>query len=86
MLEALRAKFSQHSELKELLLSTGDAKLVEHTRSDSYWADGGDGSEKNRLGQLLMQVRQELRQGTSNDNPEEQSGTNPLSTARQKHS
>lgn len=61
MLEALRAKFSQHEDLKAILLGTGDAKLVEHTTNDSYWGDGGDGSGKNRLGQLLMQVREELR-------------------------
>lgn len=61
MLDALRAKFSQHADLRELLLATGDAKLVEHTGNDAYWGDGGDGSGKNRLGQLLMQLREELR-------------------------
>lgn len=61
MLEALRAKFTQHEELTAVLLSTGDAKLVEHTANDDYWGDGGDGSGKNRLGALLMQVREELR-------------------------
>lgn len=61
MLEALRAKFTQHGDLRELLLSTGDAILVEHTENDDYWGDGGDGSGKNRLGKLLMKVREELR-------------------------
>jgi ribA/ribD-fused uncharacterized protein len=61
MLEALRAKFTQHEDLKEILLGTGEALLVEHTANDSYWGDGGDGSGKNRLGRLLMQVRNELR-------------------------
>jgi hypothetical protein len=61
MLDALRAKFTQHEELKAVLLGTGDAKLVEHTANDSYWGDGGDGSGKNRLGQLLMRVREELQ-------------------------
>ena len=61
MLEALRAKFTQHEDLKAILLGTGDALLVEHTTNDSYWGDGGDGSGKNRLGQLLMKVREELR-------------------------
>jgi ribA/ribD-fused uncharacterized protein len=61
MLDALRAKFTQHEELKAILLGTGDAVLVEHTANDSYWGDGGDGSGKNRLGRLLMQVREELR-------------------------
>jgi hypothetical protein len=61
MLAALRAKFSQHAQLRALLLSTGDALLVEHTANDRYWGDGGDGSGENRLGRLLMQVRDELR-------------------------
>ena len=61
MREALRAKFTQHPRLRSLLLSTGDAMLVEHTRNDSYWADGGDGTGKNRLGELLMELRTELR-------------------------
>jgi ribA/ribD-fused uncharacterized protein len=61
MLEALRAKFGQHAALRELLLSTGDREIVEHSANDSYWADGGDGSGRNRLGALLMEVRGELR-------------------------
>jgi len=61
MMDALRAKFTQHEELKAVLLGTGDAVLVEHTANDSYWGDGGDGSGKNRLGRLLMQLRDELR-------------------------
>lgn len=60
MLEALQAKFNQHLELKELLLATGDSVLVEHTENDSYWGDGGDGTGKNKLGKLLMKVRDEL--------------------------
>lgn len=55
------AKFSQHEDLREVLLATGDAILVEHTTNDSYWADGGDGSGKNRLGRILMEVRKCLR-------------------------
>lgn len=61
MMTALRAKFFQHADLREALLSTGDAELVEHTANDRYWADGGDGSGLNRLGELLMRVRSELR-------------------------
>ena len=60
MRAALRAKFDQHPKLKSLLLSTGDAVLIEHTRNDRYWADGGDGTGKNRLGILLMELRAEL--------------------------
>ena len=62
MREAVMAKFTQHEDLRELLLSTGDAILVEHTENDSYWGDGGDGSGKNMLGMILMQIRTELSQ------------------------
>jgi ribA/ribD-fused uncharacterized protein len=63
MREALRAKFTQHAELRALLLSTGEAKLVEHTKNDAYWGDGGDGRGRNMLGHLLMEVRGELAGG-----------------------
>ena len=65
MRQALRAKFTQHPDLQKLLLDTGDAVLVEHTTNDNYWADGGDGSGKNRLGLLLMELREQLRNETS---------------------
>ena len=29
--------------------------------SEHYWADGGDGGGRNRLGQLLMELRAQLR-------------------------
>ena len=61
MKKAVLAKFSQHEALKALLLPTGDALLIEHTSNDAYWGDGGDGHGRNRLGRILMQVREELR-------------------------
>ncbi len=60
MREAVHAKFSQHNDLKELLLSTGGAKLIEHTDNDNYWGDGGDGKGKNMLGRILMSIRDKL--------------------------
>jgi ribA/ribD-fused uncharacterized protein len=65
MKKAVSAKFNQHPSLRNLLLSTDDAKLVEHTDNDAYWGDGGDGKGCNKLGQILMQVRQELRDSTA---------------------
>ena len=60
MLECLRAKF-QYPQLKEFLLSTGNEHLEEgNTWGDRYWGTvGGDG--ENKLGKLLMQVREEVR-------------------------
>ncbi len=63
MREALIAKFTQHDELQALLLSTSDAKLVEHTENDDYWGDGGDVKGRNMLGRLLMDVRGTLTNG-----------------------
>ena len=63
MKEGLVAKFTQNQNLKNLLLSTGDKKLVEHTTNDDYWGDKGDGSGRNRLGELLMEVRNEFKVG-----------------------
>ena len=77
---AVLAKFSQHAELTALLLGTGDALLVESTYNDSYWGDGGDGSGKNQLGKILMQVRETLQQ--SQPTPSEE--TLPLESSPKK--
>jgi ribA/ribD-fused uncharacterized protein len=61
MTAAVRAKFTQHQSHRSMLLDTGDAKLVEHSEKDAYWGDGGDGTGKNMLGQILMRIRAELR-------------------------
>ena len=63
MYKALLAKFTQHDCLRKLLLRTEERKLVEHSPYDSYWGDGGDGTGKSRLGELLMRLRRELRSG-----------------------
>jgi N-glycosidase YbiA len=39
------------------------AEIIEHTRNDNYWGDGGDGGGRNMLGKTLMLVREELRKG-----------------------
>lgn len=68
MYRAVKAKFTQHSVLRNMLLQTGDALLVEHTTSDNFWGDGGDGRGQNKLGLILMRVREELRNESGNVN------------------
>lgn len=63
MYEALIYKFTQHQDLKNLLLSTGDAKIEEDSPYDSYWGTGADGKGHNWLGHLLMVLRNELKEG-----------------------
>jgi len=61
MRKVVLAKFEQHDDLRAILLGTGDAEIVEHTKRDAYWGDAGDGTGKNMLGKILMGVREELR-------------------------
>lgn len=61
MFRVVFAKFTQHKYLHDLLWATGDAWLVEHTKNDNFWGDGGDGTGKNKLGQTLMRVRAEIQ-------------------------
>lgn len=69
MRDVLRAKFSQHADLRELLLSTGNARLVEAGRTDNIvnrtWGEV-NGRGRNMLGVLLMEIRAELRSSNSN--------------------
>ena len=60
MEQALSAKFTQHEDLRQLLLGTKPRRIVYHINSDDYWGDGGDGEGRNRLGEKLMQLRSEL--------------------------
>ena len=46
MRTAVRTKFTQITDLKLLLLNTGDAVLVEHNPHDSYWSSASRGREK----------------------------------------
>ncbi len=61
MREAVRAKFTQHEDIRAVLLGTGDELLIEAARNDSYWGYGPDGKGQNKLGQVLMEIRDELR-------------------------
>lgn len=67
MRNAIYMKFSQNKKIRDILLSTNNAILVEHTKNDTFWADGGDGKGKNQLGILLMELREKLRK-ENNDN------------------
>ena len=63
MEEIVRAKFSQHEDLKALLLATGDALIEEgNTWHDTFWGvDAKSGRGQNHLGKILMKIRDELQ-------------------------
>ena len=61
MLEVVRAKFAQHNDLRTRLLETGDAELIEGNHwGDTYWGQV-QGHGQNKLGKILMRVREETR-------------------------
>jgi len=62
MREALRAKFGQNRRLQKLLLETGETDLVHESSSDLYWGRTREGEGLNRLGEIIAEVRTELRQ------------------------
>lgn len=60
MKKALLAKFTQDQNLKKLLLDTDNREIIEASPKDSYWGWGKNKDGLNKLGKLLMEVREEI--------------------------
>lgn len=64
MRRVVEAKFRQHPDLAEVLISTGNARLVEAATVDNEvnrrWGEV-NGKGQNWLGLILMEVREQLR-------------------------
>lgn len=63
--QAVRAKFLQNPDLAAKLLATGDAEIIEDSTFDPFWGIGRNGEGENRMGRMLMQIRQELREAAA---------------------
>lgn len=63
MYEIVKSKFTQNQDLKQRLLDTGNEELIEgNIWNDTYWGmDIRTNRGKNKLGKILMRVREELR-------------------------
>lgn len=61
MKKAVLAKFTAHKDIKEILIATGDAEIIETTSDDYYWGCGTKRNGKNMLGKILMEVRMILK-------------------------
>ncbi|WDE11749.1 NADAR family protein [Thalassomonas haliotis] len=70
MYKGLKSKF-ENPELIQLLLRTGKKELIENSPYDNYWGIGKNKKGKNRLGVLLMKLREELKKS-------QKAGQNPL--------
>lgn len=62
MRTVLALKFARCAQwnLSEKLLATGNAEIIEESKSDSFWGIGKNGKGKNMLGVLLMERRDAL--------------------------
>jgi len=62
----LRLKAAQHPRFREVLLATGERPIVELSYKDGFWGARPEGEflvGVNALGRLLMELREELRNG-----------------------
>lgn len=57
MIEAVTFKFVHNKDIRKILLETGNRKLVEKSPRDAFWGCGKDGTGRNMLGIILMDVR-----------------------------
>lgn len=63
MEQLVRLKFTTHADLRDQLLATGDAELIEgNWWKDTFWGVCR-GQGRNELGKILMKVRAELAEG-----------------------
>jgi ribA/ribD-fused uncharacterized protein len=63
MLKATLAKFQQNSDVKDVLLGTGDKHILCVNHEDGFWGDGVgcNGRHLNKMGSVLERVRATLR-------------------------
>jgi N-glycosidase YbiA len=61
MYRAVWQKFSTHLDIRQVLLDTSDAEIVEDSPVDCFWGCGRDRTGENHLGRILMRVRAELK-------------------------
>lgn len=92
MRAVLRAKFEQHADLKDLLLSTGNARLVEagtvNNAVNRLWGEV-DGKGENTLGVMLMELRLEYARPKAKRTPRSGvgiGGTSEKVSSTSKHS
>jgi ribA/ribD-fused uncharacterized protein len=69
MLRALAFKFYQNKDLKDLLIGTKNAEIIEDSPYDSYWGIGIDKKTgnigQNKLGKALMLLRANINAGVT---------------------
>jgi hypothetical protein len=60
MTRALFRKIKEYPQIKQALLETGEALIIETAQYDYFWGIGRDQRGKNMLGQVWMNIRRKL--------------------------
>jgi len=60
--EIMRAKLTQHQDVKTILKASGDRELHKVYAPDTYWGMSKDGTKgENKMGKIWMKLREELK-------------------------
>lgn len=62
MEKLMRLKLAQHSDIRDILVLSGNRGLLKIYPTDHYWGTGDDGSGENKMGKLWMKLRDELHE------------------------
>lgn len=60
MEEVLRAKTSQHKDVRDILEKTESRTIIENSPVDGFWGNGVDGKGENIVGKIWMKIREDL--------------------------
>ncbi|MBX2808973.1 MAG: NADAR family protein [Cellvibrionaceae bacterium] len=63
MTRALYRKALEHEAVRDALLATADAQLIETSLYDHYWGIGRDQRGENMLGKVWMDIREKITAG-----------------------
>ena len=61
MYQAVYEKFQQNPDIRKKLIETGDEEIREMTDQESFWGVGPQLDGENHMGEILMRVREELK-------------------------
>jgi ribA/ribD-fused uncharacterized protein len=70
MRKAVLKKVETYKDIMLMLLNTGDEEIIEDSPVDYYWGCGSEGTGKNMLGKILMEIREKMKSNKNiTDNP-----------------
>lgn len=62
LMDITRAKVAQHDDMQAALKDTGSEEIMELNPHNAFWGGGIDNLGQNRMGRILMKIRDELKQ------------------------